>query len=146
MVSKQQMRRHIADLTASQEIRVWFIKKTGEAYGVRKVVGAAAEIRIVPVRSVVTYAAALHEIGYVIGRHHSRRRMVREHWAWQWARENALVWSPRMERLALDCLARAAAGRPGGRGRRRTTKRRRARAATPLSKGTIASTADPDRR
>jgi hypothetical protein len=31
--------------------------------------------------------------------------MVRERWAWRWARQHALVWAPRMERYAEKSLA-----------------------------------------
>ena len=59
--------------------------------------GVADEVQIPPIRSDVTYAVALHEIGHNLGRHqNSRRSIVREVWAWRWARTNALIWTPRM--------------------------------------------------
>jgi len=36
--------------------------------------------------------------------------MTRERWAWQWARSNALKWTPRMERCAVQSLARIKTG------------------------------------
>ena len=63
------------------------------------------EIVVAPIKSIVTYAVALHEIGHTIGRYQeSRRCMVRERWAWDWAKHNAIVWTPRMERLAAVSL------------------------------------------
>src|SRR5262245_31749107 len=40
-------------------------------------------------------------IGHIKGRYQNRRHslMVRERWAWQWARDNALIWTPRMEQM-----------------------------------------------
>jgi mannose/cellobiose epimerase-like protein (N-acyl-D-glucosamine 2-epimerase family) len=53
------------------------------------------------IKSAVTYAIALHEIGHVLGRNQlSRRVIVRERWAWNWARLNALFWTAPMERVA----------------------------------------------
>jgi hypothetical protein len=63
------------------------------------------EIWIRPVRSDRSYATALHEIGHVLGRHRlSRVMLVRERWAWDWARRNALRWTPTMQRHARRCL------------------------------------------
>ena len=40
------------------------------------------------------------------GRHQqSRAVLTRERWAWQWARENALIWTDAMERVAIKALA-----------------------------------------
>jgi hypothetical protein len=52
-----------------------------------------------------TYSVALHEIGHILGRYQqSSCSMVRERWAWQWAKRNALIWTPRMALLAADSL------------------------------------------
>jgi predicted Zn-dependent protease len=49
---------------------------------------------------------ALHEIGHVLGRHQrSKRSVVRERWAWRWARANALQWDHVQERYSAACLA-----------------------------------------
>jgi hypothetical protein len=41
----------------------------------------------------------------VLGRYQgSGHVLVREHWAWQWARRNALFWTPAMERYALAAI------------------------------------------
>jgi hypothetical protein len=59
--------------------------------------GGADEVRTSPIRSAISYATALHEIGHILGRYQdSRRSLVRERWAWQWARETLLAhprWS-----------------------------------------------------
>jgi hypothetical protein len=84
------------------------------------------EVQIQPIKSALSYATALHEIDHLLGRHrHSRRSLVRERDAWNWARRNAQIWTPTMERHAEKCLAwslrasdRALPG-PGKRERRR---------------------------
>jgi hypothetical protein len=64
---------------------------------------ACAEVdllQIAPIKSAISYATALHEIGHFRERHQrSRDLMVVERWAWWWAKENALLWTPVMERL-----------------------------------------------
>jgi hypothetical protein len=65
------------------------------------------EVVIPPVKSAISYATALHEIGHILGRHQqSAVTMARERWAWRWAQKNALVWKPAMERNRLASLAR----------------------------------------
>lgn len=67
------------------------------------------EIRIMPIESRLSYASALHEIGHLRGRHQcSYSTVVREQEAWEWARANALLWTPAMEnnaRKAMDWYA-----------------------------------------
>jgi hypothetical protein len=48
----------------------------------------------------------LHEIGHIKGRHQrSPDTLVRERWAWRWAKENALIWTPAMEKNCSVSLA-----------------------------------------
>jgi hypothetical protein len=57
--------------------------------------------------SAISYATALHEIGHDRGRHQSScDQMVRERWAWEWARRNALDWTPAMGHHAVKWLER----------------------------------------
>lgn len=100
-----QMRQHIERLTSTHEINVIPIRGLHSAHAIRERDGGSDEIAIAPVRSEISYAIALHEIGHIRGRYQdSRRSMTRERWAWQWARENALVWTARMERDARYSL------------------------------------------
>jgi hypothetical protein len=117
------MQRHIAELLALLErerpeddaIQITWIKRSQDACVIRDFVtrdlgGAVLEIRLAPVRSVISYATALHEIGHVRGRYQrSGNVMVREQWAWQWARVNARFWSPAMEHIAVKSLFAAKA-------------------------------------
>jgi hypothetical protein len=60
-------------------------------------------------RSAVSYATALHEMGHIVLGYVADERA-----AWEWARQNALVWSLAMERtLQHDRLWRASAGEAG---------------------------------
>jgi hypothetical protein len=64
------------------------------------------EIDTPPIRGAVSYAVVLHEIGHILGRYQdSRHTIVRERWAWAWARRHALMWTPAMERCAVASLA-----------------------------------------
>ena len=53
---------------------------------------------------VVSYAAALHEIGHLRGRYQHSSTLARERWAWEWARANALTWTPVMENNARKAM------------------------------------------
>ncbi len=65
------------------------------------------EIETPPVKGRLSYATALHEIGHLVGSSQQPRwkTMMREIGAWKWARRNALIWSPGMEKHAQECLA-----------------------------------------
>jgi antirestriction protein ArdC len=107
-VTVADMPRHIEELATAHEIMVdtrW-VKRADKAYAWREVDGGTNEIQIPPIRSAISYATALHEIGHILGRHqNSRRSLVRERWAWRWARANAIEWTPVMERCAVQSLA-----------------------------------------
>ena len=109
-VSVEAKRRHIDHLClafAQDGVAISIVKRLHQA----KVLtvpetGELLELQLPTVRSALSYATALHEIGHVKGRHQkSRSVMVRERWAWRWARENALIWNDAMERRATKALA-----------------------------------------
>jgi hypothetical protein len=101
-ISLAEMRQHVLDLCERSGIIIEWRSGYGGAYAIRM----AEEICTPPIKSVITYATALHEIGHVLGRHQSSRCvMVRERWAWKWARNNALLWTPAMQRSAERSLA-----------------------------------------
>jgi hypothetical protein len=108
------MRQHIIDLCDANDIWLhWFAHGDKDAYAIREVDSeadghAANEIVVPPIKSPLSYATALHEIGHILGRNqNSRHQKTRERWAWQWARENALNWTPAMERYATGYLTNA---------------------------------------
>jgi hypothetical protein len=56
-----------------------------------------------PIKSEKAYAVALHEIGLIrTGRFDDV--LIEERRAWEWARDNALVWTPTMQREADSCV------------------------------------------
>ena len=106
------MRRHIEALVAPlDEVQVMWGCRLARSLAVRDVtvdgsIGPVIEFNLPHIRSPISYATALHEIGHHYGRHQrSRNQMVRERWAWEWARHNALCWTPAMERDAIKSLA-----------------------------------------
>ena len=104
------MHRHVLDLCDKHGITIYaWCRRTSQCHALTD----REEIRIVPIESRISYASALHEIGHLRGRHQrSSSTLVRERWAWEWARANALIWTPGMEnsaRKAVKWYARHAA-------------------------------------
>ena len=64
----------------------------------------ARRVRLPEIKSAVTYAVALHELGHIIG-HQSGLRIDREAQAWRWAEANAIEWTETMMRKAAKCIA-----------------------------------------
>jgi len=110
-VSFDKMRRHIEDLLAphmadpNNPIQVCWNRRVSRVRVIRDLDSTVCEIQLAPIRSEISYATALHEIGHMLGRYQrSRSQMVRERWAWEWARRNALCWTPAMEHDASRAL------------------------------------------
>jgi hypothetical protein len=104
MLRVADMRRHVEALCKRHEIEFLWCRRPMDAWADRE----HATVGIAPIKSRVSYATALHEIGHLRGRYQgSRDSMVRERWAWQWAKANALIWTPRMERDRRKSLALA---------------------------------------
>lgn len=85
-----QMAAHVAELADAAGVEVRSHSSGGRAYRRKR------SIMIRPVRSAVTYAVALHELGHVLGQN-GGTRLDREVQAWTWARSNAATWDDRME-------------------------------------------------
>lgn len=100
-ISVDDMVEHIIDLCERHQIDVE-LEPPGRAWACHEM----SVIGIPVVRTAKTYATALHEIGHILGAHQrSRSVMVCERWAWRWAKRNARVWTPTMERRMCFCLA-----------------------------------------
>jgi hypothetical protein len=84
VTSTQRMARHVDFLVNTYGLSAASHSRGGSACR------RARHVRFRPVRSEVTYAVALHEIGHVVGRGRSAPRLQAEAAAWVWALENAL--------------------------------------------------------
>lgn len=50
-----------------------------------------------PIKTAITYAVAMHELGHILGPRQSGVRLDQEVGAWEWAHDNALEWTDAME-------------------------------------------------
>jgi hypothetical protein len=101
-LTTKDLRRHVVDLCDKHGVTVYaWCRRLSQCHALTY----RDEISIVPVASRITYATALHEIGHLRGRHQrSSSTLVRERWAWEWARANALIWTPAMENSARKAM------------------------------------------
>lgn len=81
MTSATEMEGHIKELCAAHQVEVGSHSRGGRAF--RK----TRRVDIRPVKSAVTYAVALHEIGHILGKNQTRSCLERETGAWQWAKK-----------------------------------------------------------
>ena len=107
MPTVDDMRRHIEALLASLSrpddyVEVRWIDRPIRA----KACPEHRYIDVPRIRSVISYATALHEIGHFLGRHQQSTNsdLIRELWAWDWAEHIAGVWTPAIERDAQERL------------------------------------------
>ena len=104
-LTKEEMQRHIQHMINKHGLVTSQCNRPSQAWASREL----EEICIPPIKSAISYAAALHEIGHIQGRYQtSRHSLVRELAAWRWARQQALTWTPAMERTCANSLAWAA--------------------------------------
>jgi hypothetical protein len=103
MTSAADLRQHFLKLCAEEEADIQWCDRSSKALSVTD---GEFELILVPrIKSTVSYAVAMHELGHLKGRNQrSRHQIVRERWAWDWARRNAMVWTPRMERYAAASM------------------------------------------
>jgi len=101
-LTTKDLRQHVLDLRNKHGVTVYaWCRRLSQCHALTD----RDEIRIVPVASRIAYAAALHEVGHLRGRHQrSSSTLVRERWAWEWARANALIWTPAMENSARKAM------------------------------------------
>jgi hypothetical protein len=100
---RKELQQHVIDLCSKHEIAFNWCQRPSQAWAAR---GEFEAICIAPVRSRISYATALHELGHILGRYQqSSDMMIRERWAWRWAKENARIWTPVMDLFANRSLA-----------------------------------------
>src|SRR5262249_1934558 len=108
MIAASQMREHVERVIEENKITYRPVERIRKSKCFPCKPGDRPVVQFVPAWSEITYAVALHELGHVFGRHSDHvDDIVRERDAWDWARDNAVVWSPKMERLASLCMRRA---------------------------------------
>lgn len=89
---------HVEFLLTTHSIAVeWRATSGGRAWRRNR------KVRIAPIKTAISYAVALHEIGHVLGRN-PPARLDKEAAAWDWARKHALTWTPVMEKKMQRCL------------------------------------------
>lgn len=111
----------LAELYPDIEVR-WGDISRGAAYGRANQVTGVIRMQAPCIRNADDYATLVHEYGHLLGPWQSKRgvryskpksgRMVEECGAWVWGMENAVAWTPKMERHVqrhLGYLARRAA-------------------------------------
>ena len=96
-------RAQVFELCSDNYISIIFVKPWQE-------VSALLHARIIfirPVRSTVTYADALHELGHILDpkAFKARTELVCEAQAWKWAKEHALFWNDTAENYKNLCLS-----------------------------------------
>lgn len=89
---------HIARICKIEDIEIASHSRGGRAYRRKRLV------KIRPVKSAVTYAIALHEIGHILGPRQSGTRLDKEVGAWEWAQANAIEWTEAMSAKRVACL------------------------------------------
>ena len=78
MIPVTDMIDHVQSLCRSHAIGLFWCRRPDRSYSMPR---ACDEITVAPIKSVVSYAVALH----ILGRHQeSRQCIVREYWAWDW--------------------------------------------------------------
>lgn len=97
-MSVEAMAKHVATLCAENQISVASHSNGGRAFRKDRLV------KIRPVKSAVTYAIALHEVGHVLGPMQNGARLEKEAGAWLWARNHAALWTPLMQEQMVKSL------------------------------------------
>lgn len=95
----KQLAAHVRKLCRQHGIRLQFDDKSPE-----KAFFVERRVQTKTVRSKASYAVALHEIGHLVSKTASRPSLFQEGAAWQWARTEALCWTPSMTRAMLKSL------------------------------------------
>lgn len=62
-------------------------------------------IIVPPIKSSKTYALFLHECGHILGPYQYSPYVRAEACAWEWAKDNALIWTKAMNMFMKECLA-----------------------------------------
>jgi hypothetical protein len=101
MTTIAELEQHFRRLCADEDVDVQWCDSPRKALALS---GELEFIRAPRIGSEIAYAVALHELGHIKSRNQSSDQIERERAAWHWARSNAMLWAPRMERYAVASL------------------------------------------
>ena len=98
MIRRIDMALHVQEICALNDIKVRYqsMDEVEPRYWANP---NKREIQIRPTKNTGYYVSALHEIGHIIGDNQDLDRLGQELWAWIYARQTALVWTPTAERI-----------------------------------------------
>lgn len=101
MTTISNLKEHFLKLCADEEAAVQWCDVPSKALAL----SGELEFILTPhITSEIAYAVAMHELGHIKSRDRSRDQIERERAAWDWARRNALTWTPHMEGYAAASL------------------------------------------
>ena len=107
------LRNHILQLCKTNGIR---IKYTKNPNNISHEIGKKL-IQIFPINGVISYSAALHEIGHVLKNvNDDPFDFDNEIEAWKWAKYNALTWNSKMQKSMVKSLYTHLPGGPSDAG------------------------------
>jgi len=77
MIGTGDLQAHALSFCSDHDIVVHWVKRPAQSFALNE----AEEIHIAPIKSAISYATALHEIGHILGRYQrSKHVLVRERW------------------------------------------------------------------
>lgn len=97
-MTTKQLANHILSLLMQHAIAVTWVEGTKGLAWVK-----TRRVRLRPIKTQTTYAVALHEIGHIVG-DQPKTKLDREAAAWEWAMQNALVWTQVTHTKMQRCL------------------------------------------
>src|SRR5262245_12194461 len=98
IITLEDLHRHVLDLWGKKDGIEWLNEPWAPAANPE-----SGTVCLNPINSESDYAVALHEIGHIRqGRFEDI--LIEERRAWEWAKANALVWTPTMQRKAEQSM------------------------------------------
>lgn len=101
MITLADLKSHFLRLCADEEADVQWCDSPSTALALS---GELEFIRAPRIKSEIDYAVAMHELGHIKSSNEFSNQVERERAAWDWARNNALMWTARMEGYAAAAL------------------------------------------
>lgn len=104
-ITKSDMRAQVFQICSDNYIGILFIKE----HQTFSACLSTQTISVKPIKSIITYVTCLHEIGHIlhpkaIAPRYESDDLAVEAYAWQWAKDNALLWNASAKRSRDICL------------------------------------------